>query len=305
MTMHSGTCTPAATPAAEYAPIYISVLGHLRVQAKDRDITPASQQLRKVLALLVIRRNKVVPIAELEEELWEGTPPKSSATAIQTYIMGLRKMIATNRKMDRQDVAKRILITQGNGYTLHLASELVDVSKYEDLAARGSIELADNRPGEAAWLFREALSLWSGEPLSDIDAGRALDLEVTRLNMSRATALELRINADLRLGRHYELLGELTFLAELDSYNETLQAQLLVALHRSGRRIQALAAYQRFRQALVEEFGLEPSHNLRDLHQAILEDGTFVADPQYDHPALAGAAVPEANLAGAGAATQR
>lgn len=301
MTMHSGT----SIPTAGHAPIYISVLGHLRVKVQNQDITPASQQLRKVLALMVMRRNKIVPITELEEELWEGAPPRSSATAIQTYIMGLRKMIAASREMDRQAVAKQILITHPNGYALHLASELVDVSEYEDLAASGSIALADNRPEEAARRLREALSLWSGEPLSDIDAGRVLDLEVTRLNVSRATMLELRINADLRLGRHYELLGELTSLTELDPYNETLQAQLLVALHRSGRRVHALAAYQRFRQALVGEFGLEPSRNLRDLHQAILEDGTFVAYPQYDHPALAGSAIPEANPTGAGAVTRR
>lgn len=280
MNMHSGT---SASPARQ-APAYISAisaLGPFRVRAKNnKDITPASHHLRKVLALLAMRSNKIVSVTEFEEELWEGAPPRSSATAIQTYIMGLRKIIATNREIERRNVAKEVLVTHGNGYALNLATEMVDVFRYEGLAARGSILLAENRQEEAACLFREALDLWRGEPLSDIEAGRPLDLEITRLNVSRATVLEQRINADLWLGRHYELLSELTLLVERDFYNETLQVQLLIALHRSGRRVQALAAYQRFRRALVAEFGLEPSHGLREAHQAILEDSNFAADPE-------------------------
>ncbi|PRH77824.1 hypothetical protein C6N75_18295 [Streptomyces solincola] len=266
----------------------IAVLGALAVRENGTSITPTAPKPRQVLSLLALHADKVVPVSALIEELWGDNPPRSARTTLQTYVLQLRELISVALERDPQDAAPRtakdVLATTPGGYQLHTSGGAHDVREFERLAGAGYRAMdAGDFPGAARQL-REALGFWSGNALADVHAGPQLQMEVRRLGESRLCALDQRIEADLRLGRHRELLGELTVLVQRYRTHETLHGQLMVALHRSGRRSEALGVYQRLRTALVRELGLEPSAGLRKLQRAVLVSGPELAP----EPARAG-----------------
>ncbi|MFM9368658.1 BTAD domain-containing putative transcriptional regulator [Streptomyces sp. Da 82-17] len=256
----------------------IDVLGPLAVRVNGISVTPTAKKPRQVLALLALNPDRVVTVDTLIEELWGENPPRSSRTTLQTYILQLRELItAALARTPRGDAgprtAKDVLTTTPGGYILHTDNGPYDVREFERLAGTGYRSMDAGDFPNAARQLREALDLWSGNALADVHAGPQLHLEVRRLEEARLCALDQRIEADLRLGRHRELLGELTVLVQRHRTHENLHGQLMVALHRSGRRREALDVYQRLRTALVRELGLEPSAGLRRLQRSVLVSG--------------------------------
>ncbi|MFC8920258.1 BTAD domain-containing putative transcriptional regulator [Streptomyces sp. NPDC047821] len=267
----------------------IEVLGALAVRVNGVSVTPTAPKPRQVLALLALHADQVVPVGMLIEELWGDRPPRSARTTLQTYVLQLRDLIATALEKDPEGTeprtAKDVLVTTPGGYLLNTGGGTSDVREFERMAGTGYRAMdAGDFPGAARQL-RDALALWTGSALADVQTGTQLEMETRRLDETRLCALDQRIEADLRLGRHRELLGELTMLVSRYRTHETLHGQLMLALHRSGRRSEALDVYQRLRTALVRELGLEPSAGLRRLQRSILMAGP---EPALDQVAAGG-----------------
>jgi SARP family transcriptional regulator, regulator of embCAB operon len=252
----------------------IDLLGTLAVKENGSSVTPTAPKPRQVLALLALHADQVVPLSALAEELWGDEPPRSARTILQTYVLQLRELIAT--ALDGGEggrgrrTAKDVLVTLPGGYLLDCSGGVVDVREFERLAGLGYRAMdAGDFPGAARQL-REALAWWTGPAFADVQTGVQLTMEGKRLEEARLCALDQRIEADLRLGRHRELLAELTMLVSRYRTHENLHGQFMLALHRSGRRGEALLAFQRLRRTLVRELGLEPSARLRRLQRSIL-----------------------------------
>ncbi|MCQ9182185.1 AfsR/SARP family transcriptional regulator [Streptomyces sp. IBSBF 2953] len=257
--------------------MHIEVLGTLAVSVNGISVTPTAPKARQVLALLAVRADQVVPVDSLVEELWDTDPPRSARTTIQTYVLHLRELITTALESSAEGekrTAKDVLMTLPGGYLLHSGDGTSDVHEFERLAGLGYRAMDAGDFAGAARYLCEALTLWSGPALVDIQAGKQLETETRRLEETRLCALDQRIEAELRLGQHRSLLAELTVLVRRYPTHETLCGQYMLALHRSGRRGEALDAYQRLRATLVRSMGLEPSAWLRKLQRSILLTGS-------------------------------
>lgn len=248
----------------------VKVLGPLDAQVNGSSIVPTAAKPRQILALLALEAGQVVTVPALIEELWGMQPPRSALTTLQTYILHLRRLIDAALADRGAGAAKDLLVTRCGGYLLNIDDGSVDVQAYERLAAAGvrAIEVADDE--SASRLLRAALDVWRGQVLVDVQAGLRLAIEVIRLEESKLGVLELCIDTELRLGRHYTLLSELAVLNASHPMNENLCAQFMVALYRSGRQWRALDVYKRLRDTLVGELGVEPSARLQNLQRAIL-----------------------------------
>ncbi|MFG1706570.1 BTAD domain-containing putative transcriptional regulator [Nonomuraea sp. M3C6] len=282
------------------------VLGTLRVLDSGRDVTPTAPKLRQVLTFLLLRRNNIVQTTELIDELWGENPPSSALSTLQTYIYKLRKILSN----DKVDSLEEILQTQSWGYMLMVDQDELDLNQFERLLGDGVAALKRNETEKAARSLAEALSLWRGLALADVAAGNLLSAYVASLEESRLRALELRLESDLRLGRHREVVGELKHMVSVHPLHEAFYTQLMNALHRSGRRWEALEVYQRLRATLVEEVGIEPSADTQRLHQSLLAEETTArpakvvpaTDPGYriaaatDRPRNYSRALPPAQL---------
>ncbi|MER5852858.1 AfsR/SARP family transcriptional regulator [Streptomyces sp. NPDC002012] len=252
----------------------IEVLGTLAVRENGVSVTPRAPKPRQVLTLLALHADQVVPVDSLTEELWGDRPPRSARTTLQTYILQLREMIARALEKDPEGAPTRtpkdILSTAPGGYVLHTSGGSSDIREFDRLAGLGYRAMDAGDFPRAARELGDALALWTGSALADVQAGPQLEMQTRRLEETRLCALDQRIEADLRLGRHRELLGELTVLVSRYRTHENLHAQFMLALHRSGRRSEALDVYQQLRATLVRELGLEPSSGLRRLQRSIL-----------------------------------
>jgi DNA-binding SARP family transcriptional activator/glutamine cyclotransferase len=233
------------------------VLGSLEVSDDGRPIVIGGQKQRALLALLLLHANEVVSRERLIDELWETDPPHTARTALQVHISQLRKALGRER-----------IVTQSPGYRAVVAPGELDVERFEQLAADGADGAA----------LREALALWRGAPLADLGDGYAR-LERGRLEEQRLLALERRIDADLALGRHAELVPELDGLVREHLLREHLRGQLMLALYRCGRQAEALDVYRTGRRLLDQELGLEPDDALQRLEKAILNH-----DPSLEAP---------------------
>ncbi|RZS36576.1 DNA-binding SARP family transcriptional activator [Herbihabitans rhizosphaerae] len=256
----------------------IDVLGPLAVRIDGVSVTPTAAKPRKVLAMLAVHADEVVPAPSLFEELWGDAPPRTATTTVQTYVLHLRNLITTALRgnADREYAdAKQVLATRPGGYVLNTGGGTVDVREFDRLAAAGhrARELGDYE--DAARSFTEALSTWRGKALVDVQVGALLEVEVHRLEEARLNVLDRRIDADLRLGRHHQLLGELSALVSRHRTHEGLYAHLMLAMYRSGRRGEAVEVYRKLRACLAHDLGLEPSPTLRRLHRSMLD-----ADPR-------------------------
>ncbi|GHE14106.1 AfsR/SARP family transcriptional regulator [Streptomyces alanosinicus] len=257
----------------------IEVLGALDVRENGASVAPTAPKPRQVLALLALHADRVVPVASLIEELWSGRPPRSARTTLQTYVLQLRELIAAALVRDggqqsgaapERRTAKDVLLTLPGGYLLSSGGGTSDVREFERLAGQGYRAMDAGDFAGASRTLATALELWSGSAFADVRTGVQLAMEAKRLDESRLCALDQRIDADLRLGRHREVLAELTVLTSRYRTHENLHAQFMIALHRSGRRGEALDAYQQLRTTLGRDLGLEPSPRLRRLQHSIL-----------------------------------
>jgi YVTN family beta-propeller protein len=225
----------------------------------DRDGVPldlGARKQRAVLALLLLEANRVVSTERLIDELWGDDPPETARSALQVYVAGLRKALGEGGASLR---------TSAPGYVLDVPAGSTDLDEFARLRA-------DSRP-------HEALALWRGPALADLDGEPSVAAAAGRLEEERLAVLEERIDADLALGRHGELVPELEALAAEHPYRERFRAQLMLALYRSGRQADALAAYRAARETLVEGLGIEPGEELRALQRSVLEQDPALAAP--------------------------
>jgi DNA-binding SARP family transcriptional activator len=242
------------------------ILGVLEVLDDRLPRTPTSPKVRGLLALLLARANQVVTVEAIVEELWGSDPPDSAVHTVQTYVYHLRRQLADEH-------AGHGLATTPGGYVLRVEPDEVDATVFERRVRTGRAHLEENRPDEAARVLRAALHLWTGPALAGVPHGRALQAHATHLEQLRTAALELRIRADVALGRQDELIPELGSLVRTHPLNEWFHGQLIAALSRSGRRGEALQAYQEVRAVLRDELGVHPSMALQRLQHQILTDG--------------------------------
>jgi DNA-binding SARP family transcriptional activator len=256
--------------------ISIQILGSLSAHLNCRPVAPTAPKQRQVLVLLALNAGRVVTIPTLVEELWGDEPPRSFTTTLQTYILQLRSRLAA--AATDGGYARRLLDTRYSGYQLESRSCQTDVEEFDRLAraGRSAAEIGDQRA--ASELLGGALALWRGPALVDVPTGRVLEAEAASLEETRLGVLERRIEADLALHRHADLLGELMMLVARNPMNENFCALLMTALYRSGHAGRALEAFRRIRTVLRDELGVEPSSRLQRLQQVILA-GDPVCEP--------------------------
>ena len=222
-----------------------------------------------MLALLVLEAGRVVPAGRLVEEVWRGSPPPGAAKTMRSYVSRLRTLLAPEVE----------LVGRGGGYVLSVDPGVVDAVRFERLAVSGQAALRRGDPAAAAGCFREALGLWRGPALADVGEVEPLAREAARLEELRLAAVEGRIEADIELGLHAEVTGELEGLVTEHPLRERLWRLLVLALYRGERQADALAAYRRARDMLAAELGLEPGEELRRLEEAVLRQEVPAAPP--------------------------
>lgn len=265
--------------------VAISVMGCLELRSGERTLTPSAPKLRSLFALLALRSNYVVTTGMLMEELWGGNPPVSALATLQTYIYQLRRVLT--------DVSPcgQILKTRPLGYLISLNRDELDWNLFQDYMKDGEAAFGRGDVAAASAGLGKALALSPGVPLSDVEAGPMLSAHVTELTETKLRALEMRIEADLQLGRYRQLIGELKILIIEHPFHESFYCRLMLSLDHAGRRSEALDVYQQLRATLIEELGLEPSAKVRKLHFRLLatDDGPHVA-PGTDNPSVTTAA---------------
>jgi DNA-binding SARP family transcriptional activator len=239
------------------------ILGPLEVVEQGRPLALGGPRQRALLALLLTRANEVVSADRLVEELWPAGPPATAGNALQYHVSQLRKVLAP----------AEVVLTQEPGYFIRVGPDELDLSRFERLVE----ESQSASPQLAASLLREALALWRGAALADLADEAFAGPEIQRLEELRLGALERRIEADLSLGRHGDVVAELEGLTRRHPLRERLRAQLMRALYGSGRQADALEVYRRTRTLLVDELGIEPSPALQQLEQAVLRHDPSLA----------------------------
>jgi DNA-binding SARP family transcriptional activator len=255
------------------------ILGPLELlDDEGRPIAVGGRRERVLLAALLLEANRVVSSDRLTEIVWGEHPPDKAANALQVLISKLRKTLAVASDADGP------LATWAPGYILHASPGELDAEQFEQLAALSG---PDDRPSVVSARLDRALALWRGSVLDGLamDAfGRA---DIARLEELRASVLERRIDADLALGRHRDLIGELEALVRTHPLREELRGQLMVALYRSGRQADALAAYRQARQVLADELGIDPSPALQALELDILNQSAELQTPSMNPETVA------------------
>lgn len=249
------------------------VLGPLEVSAAGQPLPLGGRKQRAVLALLLLNANGLVPRERLIDALWGESPPAEADASLRVYVARLRKLLSS------ENGSQPKLETARSGYVLRIDPEALDLTRFRRLVASGEELLAGGRSEEASRELADALDLWRGPALAELADKEWGRRETGQLEELRLGALEARIDADLAVGRHSEVVAELEVLVAQHPYRERLVAQLMLSLYRSGRQPDALQAYATARTTLREEFGLEPTRSLRELERQIL-----VQDVSLDLP---------------------
>jgi DNA-binding SARP family transcriptional activator len=261
------------------------ILGPLEVLDGERALSLGGARQRAVLAVLLLHANHVVSSDRLIDELWGEEPPKAAAASLRVFVSELRKALEPGR---RQRGSGQVLLTQPTGYLIRVERGQLDLEQFERLLEEGRRALLAGAIETATERLREALSLWRGPALADFAYEPFAQPAIARLEELRLNALELRVEADLALGRHSELVGELEALVAEHPLRERPRRQLMLVLYRSGRQTEALDAYRQARQTLIDELGIEPSPILQELERAILrQDSSLELSVDERQPAVA------------------
>lgn len=246
------------------------LLGPLEALAGSTPIALGVKQ-RMLLALLLLRANEVVSRDRLIDELWGDQPPDAAPNALAALVARLRRALPAE-----------VLLTGPGGYELRIERQAVDLHRFEVLVEEGRESLAAGDPARAAEQLRLALSIWRGPALADIEYEAFAQPAIMRLEELRLAALESRIEADIALGRHVDLVGEVQSLLLANPLRERLRGQLMLVLYRSGRQAEALEVYREGRHVLVEELGIDPSPPLQELERAILRQDPSLGAPETE-----------------------
>jgi DNA-binding SARP family transcriptional activator/tetratricopeptide (TPR) repeat protein len=243
------------------------VLGPLEVWNDGRMLPIRAPKQRALLAALLMRANQLRSIDELVDLIWGDAPPSTARNTVAVYVRQLRKALV-ERQVDPGPSER--LVTAPSAYLIRVEPGELDLHRFKQLAAKGREAALRRAFAEASDALRAALGVWRGAALADVASDRLREAEVAHLEERRIATLEERVECDLALGRHLDLVGELGAQVAAHPTRERLRGQLMLALYRSGRQVEALAVYRDGRRALVEELGLEPSRALQRLERAIL-----------------------------------
>jgi YVTN family beta-propeller protein len=270
--------------------VAFGVLGPLRVTRGDAAVPVGGRQQRAVLARLLLADGGGLSVEQLADALWGEHVPAGAPTTIQTYVFRLRQALEPDRE---RGAPGQVVITDNGRYRLAFPPDGLDAAVFEQHLAAGQRYLAAGSPSEAVIELDQALALWRGEVLADLAGYDFIQPEATRLTDQRIAALEAKFTAELALGRHADVVGELDKLVARYPLNEQLQRQRIIALYRCGRPSDALTAYDHLRRQLADELGADPSPPLQNLHQQLLtHDPALAWHPTDDHPPLATLPVP-------------
>jgi pentatricopeptide repeat protein len=256
------------------------LLGPLEVRRDGAVLALGGPRQRAVLAVLVLRANEVVTVRTLVEAVWE-TAPVSADTNIRTYIAALRRLLRECGEGGGR------LITRPSGYLFTAGPDEVDLLVFEELAGRGDRALAEHDPVAAAGCFEQALELWRGDPLEDLELGQGPQMDIVRLRERRLAVVERHARALVGAGRHADAVAEVRPLLTQHPLRDGLWEELISALFQAGHHAEALDAYEQMREVLTEELGSDPSPSLQQLHQRIL-----TAVPAASAPGGAGLSEP-------------
>ncbi len=268
--------------------VAFGLLGPITVRRHGEPVAIPRGKQRVLLAALLLNAGRTVPVDELSEILWGDAPPPTARVTLQNYVKRLRASLG--------DTGHRRIGLVSSGYLLRVEPGELDVDSFESLLSQGRNAAREGAWATAAVKLQDALSLWRGEPLDGVDSPVLELRENPRLTELKMQALEARIEADLNLGRHGEVIAELWKLTDAHPLREKLHGLLMLALYRDGRQADALGAYQAVRGILIRELGTEPGTELRNLHQQVLaHDATLAPPPSavVSVPVPAGHAAPE------------
>jgi YVTN family beta-propeller protein len=280
---------PSIRTTAWRASVEFRVLGPLEVSHNGRMLPLGGAQQRALLAILLLRANQIVSADALVDALWGERPPESFANTVQGYVSRLRKLLSSGEG--------QVIRYSPPGYVLQVEAEQVDSHRFERLILEATQARAKDDPETAGATLREALALWRGAPLADIVLNSFIEPELRRLEELRLTALEEWIEVKLTLDRRADVVPELEALVAEHPLRERLRGALMLALYRSGRQSEALEVYRDGRRRLVEEIGIEPGRDLRELERAILSQDASLEAPLP--------LTPETSMRAAGGSRQR
>jgi DNA-binding SARP family transcriptional activator len=248
------------------------ILGPLEVESEGGIVSVRRRKQRAVLEVLLLHANRPVSAGVLIDAIWGDRAPETALTTLQGYVSALRKTFGAE-----------LIVTRGHAYVLQTEPASIDLARFETLVDAGTEALGAGDATTASERLNAALSLWRGEPLEDLDCVAVVESERSRLEEMRLRALEDRIEADLALGRHAEVVPDLQALVREEPLRERLRGQLMLALYRSGRQAEALDVYRQGRHMLAEQLGLEPGEPLKRLERRILDHDptlSLVAPPR-------------------------
>ncbi|WP_327002785.1 transcriptional regulator [Dactylosporangium sp. NBC_01737] len=248
-------------PPADAVDVTIGLLGPFVLRVRGRSVPVRSPQHRTLLAALALQTGQVVTVRDLVAAVWDGHEPRNPRRAVQLAMVRLRAQLAATG-------CAGLITTSADGYRIELLAESLDVNRF-----RRQLDDADRAadPAAAVAALRRALHLWRGEPLTDVPSGTLHRLHAPGLHEQRLRALERRFDAGLRLGHHHDLVDELRTATAAHPLRERLSVQLVTALHRDGRRADALAAYHTARRHIADALGVDPGEELRRLHASVLD----------------------------------
>jgi DNA-binding SARP family transcriptional activator len=245
------------------------ILGSIEVAGPGSMLRLEAPRQRIVLAMLLLEPNRILSVDRLVDAVWDEAPPPTARRQIQICVSTIRRALAECGLVD-------VIATRSPGYQLQVGDRELDLYLFNHVTATARVALTEGRLADSASLYREALALWSGQPLAGIES-RLVQAAAVQITEQMMATLEECIELELRLGRHHQIVGELLTHVATYPLRERLRAHLMVALYRCGRQAEALAVYRQAREDFAEEFGLEPSSELRRLEQAILTNDPELA----------------------------
>ncbi|MDT8911885.1 AfsR/SARP family transcriptional regulator [Amycolatopsis sp. PS_44_ISF1] len=241
------------------------ILGQIRVSGRPGVSAPRARKIETLLAVLLAKNNQVVTTEHLIGEIWGENPPARASAALYVYVSQLRKLLRGTGEADESPV-----VTSPRGYSLHIGIDELDADRFTRLYQEGRALHWDRGYGQAAAVLRRAADLWRGEAFGGFTDSPDVQAYATTLEESRLECLELLMETELLIGRHREVVGQLSALAKEHTLRETFYEYLMTALLRSNRRAEALETFASARQNLGQQLGIEPGSSLRKLHHSIL-----------------------------------